>query len=76
MLSECTCTKTPGSIDMKQHLQALVSRVHSGARTPGLDLVFPPRAIDFEDRPYHLGWVLHAWPQHRVRRWKGSVVGQ
>lgn len=26
VLAECTCQQTPGSVDMKQHLQSLVSR--------------------------------------------------
>jgi hypothetical protein len=54
-------------------LQALASRGRAGWRVPGLDALFPPRAVDAEDRPYHLGWVLHAWPasaagQARARR--------
>ena len=27
-----------------------------------MNTLFPPTAIDFEDRPYHLGWILYAWP--------------
>jgi cytochrome c-type biogenesis protein CcmH/NrfF len=30
VLAKCTCTNTPGSIDMKKHLQSLVSRGASG----------------------------------------------
>jgi hypothetical protein len=26
--------------------------------------------IDFEDRPYHLGWVLFAWSRQRITRLK------
>ncbi len=42
-------------------LQAAASRIHRSGRIPAVDLVFPARAIDFEDRPYHLGWLLYAW---------------
>jgi hypothetical protein len=51
-------------------IQAAVSRVHPALRVPGLDLVFPARAVDYEDRPYHLGWLLYAWPPSRVARWE------
>jgi hypothetical protein len=44
-----------------RYLQATASRVHPAGRVPAVDLIFPPRAIDFEDRPYHLGWLLYAW---------------
>jgi hypothetical protein len=47
-------------------LQAAASRLHPALRTPGLDRLFPPGVIDYEDRPYHLGWLLHAWPADRA----------
>jgi hypothetical protein len=53
---------------LARSLQALASRVHPGLRVPGLDAVFPPGAVDDEDRPYHLGWLLYAWPEARLRR--------
>lgn len=49
--------------------QAVVSRIHPSLRVPGTDSVFPPGAIDDECRPYHLGWLLHAWPQVRAGHW-------
>ncbi len=49
--------------------QALVSGVHSRLRLPLTDILFPPTAVDYEDRPYHLGWVLYAWSAERARRW-------
>ncbi len=52
-------------------LQAAASRVHPVLRAPGLDAFFPARAVDYEDRPYHLGWLLYAWPAARVARWEG-----
>lgn len=36
-------------------------RIHPNLRLDFLDGMFPPRRIDFECRPYHLGWVLHTW---------------
>jgi hypothetical protein len=49
--------------------QALVSRLHPRLRVPLVDAVFPPVTIDDEDRPYHLGWLLHAFPPERASRW-------
>jgi hypothetical protein len=43
-------------------VQAVASRVHPRLRVPGLDTLLPPRSIDFEDRPYHMAWILHAFP--------------
>ena len=42
-------------------LQATASRLHSDIRVPGVDMLFPPSSIDYETRPYHMGWILHAW---------------
>jgi hypothetical protein len=50
-------------------LQTLASRLHSHARMPGADLLFPPVAIDTEDRPYHLGWLFYAFPPSRAQKW-------
>jgi hypothetical protein len=47
---------------LTRSIQAAVSRVHEALRVPGLDLAFPPVSIDYEDRPYHLGWLLHCFP--------------
>ena len=52
----------PGKL--ARYLQAAASRVHPRLRVPALDRVLPPRAIDYEDRPYHLGWVLYTWPRN------------
>jgi hypothetical protein len=41
-------------------LQAALSRARPGLRAPGLDWALPPTRVDHEDRPYHLGWLLHA----------------
>jgi hypothetical protein len=41
------------------------SCVHPGLRAPAVDFLFPPVAIDYETRPYEMGWILHAWPATR-----------
>jgi hypothetical protein len=53
---------------LSRYVQAAVSRVSPHLRAPGLDPIFPPTAIDYEDRPYHLGWLLYAWPAARAAR--------
>jgi hypothetical protein len=47
-------------------LQAVLSRVHPHWRVPFIDTLFSPGRVDFESRPYHMGWILHAWPPDRV----------
>ena len=59
---------------LSRYVQAGVSRLSPRLRAPGLDVIFPPRAIDYEDRAYHLGWVLYAWPEQRVARWAPERV--
>ena len=49
-------------LKLSRSLQAAASFVHPSLRVPAIDRVFPPVAIDYEDRPYHLGWLLHAFP--------------
>jgi hypothetical protein len=48
-------------LKVSRFVQAACSRVHAGLRAPGLDVLFPPVAVDWEDRPYHWGWFLYAW---------------
>ena len=54
---------------LSRRVQAVVSRVSADMRAPRLDQLFPPTAIDYEDRPYHLGWILYAWPADRGSQW-------
>jgi hypothetical protein len=61
---------------LSRYAQAAASRLHPALRTPGLDLLFPPCAVDYEDRPYHLGWLLHAWPAARAVRWDERAIPQ
>jgi hypothetical protein len=53
-------------------VQAVASRVHPRLRVPGLDTLLPPRSIDFEDRPYHMAWILHAFPP----RWEAALLAR
>lgn len=60
----------PGKIS--RYLQAAAAGVHPRLRVPGLNALFPPGRIDFEDRPYHIGWLLYAWPPDRVSAWQSG----
>jgi hypothetical protein len=44
-------------------LRGLATRFVPEARLRVLDTLLPPRTLDAECRPYHLGWVLHCWPR-------------
>ncbi|MGE0480122.1 MAG: hypothetical protein AB7Q17_06575 [Phycisphaerae bacterium] len=57
---------------LARRMQALASGVHPALRVPGLDVVLPPAAVDYETRPYEYGWLLHAFTPERARRWIGS----
>jgi len=46
-------------------LQALASSVHPSLRVPSLDAVLKPGRIEYESRPYHMAWILHAWSGNR-----------
>lgn len=52
--------REPGKLS--RTLQALASGLDPRFRVPGLDRLFPAREVDFESRPYHMGWLLHAFP--------------
>lgn len=54
------CRREPGKLT--RAVQAVASSVHPAVRMPGADLAFPPIAVDWESRPYHMGWLLHAFP--------------
>lgn len=64
--------REPGKLS--RYAQAVASRVHPSLRVPGLDSLFPPASIDYEDRPYHPGWLLHAFPRERAERMGGGGV--
>lgn len=58
------CRREPGKLS--RSLNAGFSAIHRGFRAPGVNTIFKPTAIDHESRPYHMGWILYAWPQSRV----------
>lgn len=61
----------PGKLS--RGLQALASRVSPGWRAPVIGSVLRPGRIDHECRPYHLGWLLHAWPPEQSAREAGQT---
>ncbi len=42
-------------------VNAIFSRLHPDIRLPAADIFFKPNKIDYESRPYHMGWILSAW---------------
>lgn len=56
--------REPGKLS--RTAQALASRVHPDLRAPLIDKTFPPVRVDFETRPYHMGWLLYAFSEQRV----------
>ena len=50
-----------GPNKMMRAANAAASKLHEGLRFGLLGSALPPRSVDWECRPYHLGWVLHAW---------------
>lgn len=42
-------------------ISAATTAAAPGLKVPGLDSVFRPGRIDYECRPYELGWLLFAW---------------
>lgn len=53
------CRHEPGKL--ARALNAAASRVHPALRCPGLNVIMPPGRVDWESRPYHMGWLLYAW---------------
>lgn len=49
-------------------IRAATTRVVPGWRLGGLDAMFPPGTVDWETRPYHMGWLLHAFTPTRLAR--------
>jgi hypothetical protein len=58
-------------------ISALTTATHPGMKLPGLDTLFPPSRLDYECRPYELGWLLYAWlGGGRVRRLRPDAIGR
>lgn len=58
------CRREPGKLT--RSIQAGFSAISAGWRAPGMDRIFPPTRIDFESRPYHMGWILYVWSAARM----------
>jgi hypothetical protein len=58
--------KEPGKLS--RGLQAMASKAHPSLRVPGVDVVMPPGRIDYECRPYHLGWILFAFSKKAIEK--------
>jgi hypothetical protein len=55
-------------------LQATASRLHPAIRIPAVDVAFPPNSIDYESRPYHMGWILYVWRGANLKTMAAPVV--
>jgi hypothetical protein len=42
-------------------VRSATTAMHPGSRLSWLDQIFAPGRIDYECRPYELGWLLYAW---------------
>lgn len=42
-------------------ISAVTTAFVPGLHMPAVDVLFPPNQVDFECRPYELGWLLYAW---------------
>jgi hypothetical protein len=54
-------------------IQAGASRIHPTLRIPGLNYLFPPVSVDYESRPYHMGWILYAWNSNITKKFTTEV---
>lgn len=50
-----------GPAKLVRRLRAVARRVSRSSKLGCLDMAFAPGRIDYECRPYHLGWILHTW---------------
>jgi hypothetical protein len=47
-------------------LRAAATAAHPNLHLTALDRMFPPGPVDYECRPYELGWLLYAWHSEGV----------
>jgi hypothetical protein len=52
--------------------KAAASWIHASFPISWMDRWFTPVFVDYECRPYHLAWLLYAWPETRTRELKGD----
>jgi hypothetical protein len=58
-----------------RYLRSVTTAVRPSLRLAGLDRVFPPGRIDYECRPYELGWLLYAWLASGVAAGRRPTAG-
>ncbi len=56
-------------------LAAVTTALHPGLHVSGLDRILPANKVDYECRPYELGWLLYAWLADGVARSGRRSVG-
>lgn len=59
---------------LARQLQAAASALHPNFRVP-VDPMLPPVSVDWECRPYHLGWILFTWTGPRLAALVGHGRG-
>lgn len=42
-------------------ISAVTTALMPGLHAPGIEMLFPPTTVDYECRPYELGWLMYAW---------------
>jgi hypothetical protein len=55
-------------------IAAMAATISPTLHVRGLDIIFPPGRIDYECRPYELGWLLYAWLSAGIAR-RGNSHG-
>lgn len=66
------CRREPGKL--ARWLNAAASGMHPALRCPGLDALMPPKRVDWESRPYHMGWLLYAWRRRECAAREGAAA--
>ncbi|ASY65966.1 hypothetical protein SJ05684_b49840 (plasmid) [Sinorhizobium sojae CCBAU 05684] len=51
--------REPGKV--VRAIAAATTALKPGLHPPSLNIAFPPNQVDYECRPYELGWLLYAW---------------
>ena len=46
---------------LSRGLKAVGTAATRGRPLPSMNLLLPPSSVDYECRPYELGWLLYAW---------------
>lgn len=65
--------REPGKVS--RGIQAAASRLHPALRMPLVGSIFRPNWVDYESRPYHMGWILYAWSPKWTARFLKRAEG-